>query len=35
VIIVYTDPLLLDFVKVCINMPQDEREQLEAFTGEP
>jgi hypothetical protein len=34
VIEVYTDPLLLDFVKVCINMPQDEREQLEAFTGE-
>jgi hypothetical protein len=31
----YTDPLLLDFIKVCINMPQDEREQLEAFTGEP
>lgn len=31
---VYTDPLLLDFIKVCINMPQDEREQLEAFTGE-
>lgn len=33
-IVVYTDPLLLDFIKVCINMPQDEREQLEAFTGE-
>jgi hypothetical protein len=31
---VYTDPLLLDFIKVCINMPQDERDQLEAFTGE-
>lgn len=31
---VYTDPLLLDFIKVCINMPKDEREQLEAFTGE-
>lgn len=30
----YTNPLLLDFIKVCINMPQDEREQLEAFTGE-
>jgi hypothetical protein len=34
VIQVYTNPLLLDFVKVCINMPQDEIEQLEAFTGE-
>lgn len=34
-IIVYTNPMLLDFVKVCINMPADEREQLEAFTGEP
>jgi len=33
-IVTYTDPLLLDFIKVCINMPQDEREQLEAFTGE-
>ncbi len=32
---VYTNPLLLDFIKVCIAMPQDEREQLEAFTGEP
>ena len=33
-IIVYTNPLLLDFIKVCLNMPQDEREQLEAFTRE-
>lgn len=32
---VYNNPLLLDFIKVCIKMPQDEREQLEAFTGEP
>jgi hypothetical protein len=32
---VYTDPWLVDFLKVCANMPQDEREQLEAFTGEP
>jgi RimJ/RimL family protein N-acetyltransferase len=31
---VYTDPWLLDFVKVCNRMPQEEREQLEAFTGE-
>lgn len=30
---VFTDPLLLDFVKVCILMPQDEREQVEAFVG--
>jgi hypothetical protein len=34
VIKVYNNPLLLDFVKVCINMPQDEIEQLESFTGE-
>jgi hypothetical protein len=32
---VYTNPLLLDFIKVCISLPQDEREQLESFTGEP
>lgn len=32
---VYNDPLLLDFLKVCINMPEDERKQLEAFTGQP
>lgn len=31
----YHTPLLLDYVKVCIKMPQDEREQLEAFTGQP
>jgi hypothetical protein len=31
----FTDPLLLDYVKVCILMPQDEREQLEAFVGQP
>jgi hypothetical protein len=31
---VYTDPWLIDFLKVCANMPQDERDQLEAFTGE-
>lgn len=34
-IVTYTNPLLLDFVKVCIKMPEDERAQLEAFTGEP
>jgi hypothetical protein len=32
---VYNDPTLLDFIKVCWQMPQDERDQLEAFTGEP
>jgi hypothetical protein len=32
---VYTDPLLLDFIKVCARMPEDERRQLEAFTGHP
>jgi hypothetical protein len=31
----YSDPLLLDFIKVCVRMPKDEREQLEAFTGLP
>lgn len=31
---VFTNPFLLDFIKVCAKMPQDEREQLEAFTGE-
>ena len=32
---VYTNPTLLDFINVCIRLPQDERDQLEAFTGEP
>lgn len=31
---VYNDPTMLDFIKVCWGMPQDEREQLEAITGE-
>lgn len=31
---VFNDPLLLDFVKICVLMPQDEREQLEAFVGQ-
>lgn len=30
----YTNPTLLDFIKVCWAMPQDERDQLEAFTGQ-
>lgn len=32
---VYSDPTLLDFLMVCNKMPQDERDQLAAFTGEP
>ncbi|MDE2097521.1 MAG: hypothetical protein KGL39_09770 [Patescibacteria group bacterium] len=28
-------PLLAEFIKVCILLPQDERDQLEAFTGRP
>jgi hypothetical protein len=31
---VYNDPLLLDFLKVCYLMPEGERAQLEAFTGQ-
>ena len=31
----YTNPLLLEFIKVCWQLPQDEREQIEAFTGQP
>ena len=34
-ITIYHSPLLLDFIKVCIKLPQDERDQLEAFTGQP
>jgi hypothetical protein len=33
-ITVYDNPTLLDFIKVVWHMPQDEREQIEAFTGE-
>jgi hypothetical protein len=32
---VLTNPTLLDYLKVCFKMPEDERAQLEAFTGEP
>jgi hypothetical protein len=32
-ITIQENPLMLDFIKVCIKLPQDEREQLEAFTG--
>lgn len=31
---VYNNPFLLDFLKVCHKMPEDERRQLEAFTGQ-
>jgi hypothetical protein len=31
----YTDPWLSDFLIVCSKLPKDEREQLEAFSGEP
>lgn len=31
---IFTDPLLLDYVKICILMPQDERDQIEAFVGQ-
>lgn len=33
-ITLYSDPLLLDFIKVCIQLPADEREQIEQFTGQ-
>ena len=33
-ITVYTDPWLIDFLKVCANMPQDERDGFEDITGE-
>lgn len=32
---IYTHPLLLDFIRVCVKLPQDERAQLEAITGQP
>ena len=31
---VYSNPLVWDFLRVCSQMPEDEREQLEAFVGE-
>jgi hypothetical protein len=34
VIKIYNNPFLLDFIKVCASMPEDERKQLEAFTGQ-
>lgn len=32
---VYQNPLLLDYLRVVLKMPDDERAQLEAFTGQP
>lgn len=32
---VFTNPLLLDYVQVCILMPDDERKQIESLVGEP
>jgi hypothetical protein len=31
---IFSDPLLLDFVKICVLMPPDERAQIESFTGQ-
>ncbi len=31
---VYADPLLGDFLQICIRMPADERAQVEAFVGQ-
>lgn len=31
---VFSDPLLLDYVKICILMPADERAQIESFVGQ-
>lgn len=31
---VYNNPYLLDFIRVCMRMPQDERDNFEALTGE-
>lgn len=32
---VYSNPTLLDFIKVCLQMPEDERKQIEAISGQP
>lgn len=34
-ITVISNPIAMDFISVAIRLPQDEREQLEAMTGEP
>jgi hypothetical protein len=31
---VYTNPFMLDFIKVCAAMPLDEQRQIESFVGE-
>lgn len=31
----YNNPWMTDFIQVCAKMPEDERAQVEAFTGEP
>jgi hypothetical protein len=31
---VFNDPLLLDFIRVAISLPEDERAQIEAFVGQ-
>lgn len=31
----YTNPFLLDFVKVALALPEDERKQIETVSGEP
>lgn len=31
----YSDPFMLDFLKVCACMPDDERAQIESMVGEP
>lgn len=33
-ITLYRNPKLIDFLQVCSRVPEDEREQYEAFTGE-
>lgn len=32
---VYTNPSMLDFLKIAARMPEDERKQVEAASGEP
>jgi hypothetical protein len=35
VITIEQNPVLLDYIKVALQMPEDERKQLENFTGHP
>jgi hypothetical protein len=32
---IYNDPILLDYIKICCLMPEDERKQIEEFVGQP